>query len=48
DGWLLGDTGYASKSWLLTPIKDPATSSQRRYNRAFKRCRCTIERLFGV
>ncbi|XP_071088885.1 putative nuclease HARBI1 [Haliotis cracherodii] len=48
DGWLLGDSGYACKPHLLTPVLNPANSSEERYNRAHIGTRNTIERAFGV
>ncbi|XP_063771829.1 transcription termination factor 4, mitochondrial isoform X1 [Pseudophryne corroboree] len=32
NGWLLGDSGYGVKPWLLTPFDNPATNSEIRYN----------------
>lgn len=48
DGWVLGDSGYALKSWLMTPIDAPSTPGERRYNKAHKKTRTLVERAFGV
>ena len=45
DGILLG---YAVKPYLLTPILNPQTAPERRYNYSHCRTRNTVERLFGV
>ena len=47
-GILLGDSGYALKPYLLTPIINPQTPPERRYNYSQCRTRNTVERLFGV
>ena len=48
DGVLLGDSGYACTSFLLTPYSQPHSPSEERFNRAHKTTRCTIERTFGL
>lgn len=48
NGLLLGDNGYSSLNWLLTPVLNPNTPAQFRYNRAHRSTRNTVERLFGV
>lgn len=32
--WLLGDTCYPLKKWLMTPVQSPETASEERYNNA--------------
>ncbi|XP_062583814.1 putative nuclease HARBI1 [Saccostrea cucullata] len=41
---LLGDSGYPSKRWLLTPFLRPNQGSQTNYNRAHKKTRSVVER----
>lgn len=48
DGYLLGDAGYPSKVYLLTPLAATPTPAQRRYNYAQIRTRNPVERAFGV
>ena len=47
-GWLLGDSGYPQKSYLMTPIRDPISDAERRYNFTHCQVRNCIESAFGV
>ena len=46
--FLLGDGGYPSKSYLLTPLQNPASDAETRYNVAHARARNVIEKFFGM
>nr|CAI5826194.1 unnamed protein product [Callosobruchus analis] len=48
--YLLGDSGYPLRPWLLTPLQyeTQPNSPEDRYNNAHKVTRCTIERCNGV
>lgn len=48
EGWLLGDSGYSLKNWLLTPIANPSSDLEVKYNRAHRKTRCLVERSFGI
>ncbi|XP_064642046.1 putative nuclease HARBI1 [Lineus longissimus] len=48
EGYLLGDSGYPCKPFLLTPYLTPTTRAEKRYNSAQKKTRNSIERCFGV
>lgn len=47
-GFILGDNGYPSKPYLLTPLLRPTTQAQINYNISHKRTRITVERCFGL
>ena len=47
-GFLLGDSGYPLKPYLLTPVMNATTRPQQRYNSSHKRTRCLVERCIGV
>ena len=48
DGILLGDSGYACRTYLLTPILKPKNAGEVHYNTAYRGTRCIIERCFGL
>ena len=48
DGWLLDDSGYGLKSWLMVPFANPTTSAQKKYNTYLKKTRVLIECAFGI
>lgn len=45
---MLGDNGYPCSRHLLTPLLNPATDAERRYNRAHASTRNVVERTFGI
>ncbi|XP_030284378.1 putative nuclease HARBI1 [Sparus aurata] len=45
---LLGDSGYPLRSYLVTPVTNPATPQEERFNEAHTRSRTKVERVFGI
>ncbi|XP_069098681.1 putative nuclease HARBI1 [Pleurodeles waltl] len=48
DGWLLGDSAYFIRPWIMTPYLEPGTPRQRRYNAAHKQTRSIIDKTCGL
>ncbi|KAL2086050.1 hypothetical protein ACEWY4_017109 [Coilia grayii] len=51
-GWkleecVMGDSGYALRTWLLTPLANPQTVREQRYNDMHARTRSVVERAIG-
>lgn len=48
DALLVGDSGYASASYMMTPLQQCHTPAEQLYNESHIRTRNVIERFFGV
>ncbi|XP_053344401.1 putative nuclease HARBI1 [Clarias gariepinus] len=48
DSWLLGDSGYPLRPYLITPVQHPATNAEEMFNQAHVRTRSTVERTIGL
>lgn len=47
-GFLLGDSGYPLRRYLLTPVLNPSSEAEEAYNRHHINGRIVIEKAFGV
>ena len=47
-GYLIGDSGYACRRYVLTPVGNPNTPSQDAYNKSHIAARNAIERTIGI
>ena len=48
DGFLIGDSGYGCKLFLMTPYPHPSTQHQEGFNEALGKTRVKIEQLFRI
>jgi hypothetical protein len=48
DGYLVGDGGYASRVYMMTPIINTTTAAENKYNKAQIKARNCIERTNGI
>ncbi len=46
-GYLLGDSGYPLRPWLMTPIKNPQPGGALKYTSAHAKSRVVVENSFG-
>uniref|UniRef100_A0A3B1JC13 Putative nuclease HARBI1 n=1 Tax=Astyanax mexicanus TaxID=7994 RepID=A0A3B1JC13_ASTMX len=47
-GHVLGDSGYPLRSFIHTPVLNPQTEAEERYNMAHRRTRSVVERALGI
>ena len=48
DGFLIGDSGYGCKPFLMTPYPHPCTQHQEAFNEALGKTSVKIEQSFGI
>ena len=48
NGWLLGDSGYPLRQYLITPKLHPRTEAENKFNTAHSVTRIVVERAFGA
>lgn len=48
DSYLLGDNAYRSQKYLLTPVKNPTSPSELKYNEAHRKTRHRIDMTFNL
>ncbi|XP_005994811.1 putative nuclease HARBI1 [Latimeria chalumnae] len=48
EGWLLGDSSYDLKPWLMTPISNPLSPAELRYNDAHHTTHSAIDKTFRI
>lgn len=48
DAVLVGDSGYASASYMMTPLQECHTAAENLYNESQIRTRNVVERFFGI
>lgn len=46
--YLLGDSGYACKKYMITPLSNPRTTNEMNFNRALVSTRQIVERTIGI
>lgn len=47
-GYILGDSAYMLRQWLMTPLAATRSRREENYNYAHSSTRCTVERAIGV